>query len=97
MAKPRTTIDDLLKGLEKTLDGHLTDRGVMSTGARVEVGYFELRDLLEYIDGQHNNFIVLECLTNTVINEASNLSQRPFVGWREELRVTRKSPGFVVR
>ncbi len=97
MTKPRTTIDDFLKALTAQLDMHLTENGCMNTGDVVTVGYFELRNLLEYIDAQHNNLIVLECLTNTVVHEASKLGQKPFIGWREELQVTRTTPGFVVR
>jgi len=75
--KPPATIDILLKKLTKTLDSELNDRRAMSQGAMVDVGYFELRGLIQYMQAQHDNLVALERITNTIVEQAGQFTQRP--------------------
>ena len=66
-------IDRVLSDLTASCDVELTRRGSMSSGARVEVGYFELRRLVAYIEEQQQNFRILERCASEVADLAGNL------------------------
>ena len=64
-------IDKVLRALTTTMDQHLNEEKCLSTGAKMEVGYFELRRLVEYVTTQRNNLALLERL----VADARNLSE----------------------
>lgn len=55
-------IDKVMRQLSVTLDKDLSAHGCRNTGDTTEVGYFELRRLLDYVRTQRNNFSVMELL-----------------------------------
>ena len=87
--KEKTAIDTILKRLTASLDVSLNESGAKSQNDRAEVGYFELRALVEYVEEQRKNFILLEKMVNTV-SHTEKLLGMPTLLWRNELRLGKR-------
>ena len=86
MTEPVPTIDRILKKLAATLDADLRKHGARSQGDKTEVGYFELGNLIDYVEEQRNNFVLIERMVNTIAHTEELLGM-PTVMWRDELRL----------